>query len=197
MARWEPGTRDRLRAVALELFAAQGFEVTTTAEIAAAAGVTERTYFRHFADKREVLFGGQEQFQNGFVEGIVAAVPELDALGTVAAALTAAASFFPDEHRAHSRVRQSVIVANPALLERESLKMAALGEALGEALRRRGHPEPEASLAAQTAVTVFGVAFRQWLADGETRSLVEIEAEVWAGLRALVRPAAGGSGAPA
>ena len=62
MVRWEPGARERLQAAALELFAARGFEQTTAAEIAQSVGLTERTFFRHFSDKREVLFSGQQQF---------------------------------------------------------------------------------------------------------------------------------------
>ena len=75
MARWEPGARERLQAAALELFATRGFEQTTAAEIAQSVGLTERTFFRHFSDKREVLFYGQEQFLQAFLDGVQAAPP--------------------------------------------------------------------------------------------------------------------------
>ena len=76
MARWEPGTRDRLQRAALELFVERGFDETTVAEIAQAAGLTERTFFRHFADKREVIFDGQEDFSQAFLDGVQAARPD-------------------------------------------------------------------------------------------------------------------------
>ena len=75
MVRWEPGARERLQAAALELFATRGYEQTTAAEIAQSVGLTERTFFRHFSDKREVLFYGGEQFLQGFVDGVDAAPP--------------------------------------------------------------------------------------------------------------------------
>ena len=185
MVRWEPGAQVRLQVAALDLYASRGFEQTTAADIAQSVGLTERTFFRHFADKREVLFAGQEHFQQVFVDGVAAAPEEASALDAVAHALQAASSFFPDDRRAHSRQRQQIITANPGLHERELLKMAWLSAGIAEALRRRGVPEPQATLAAETGVTVFSVAYRQWLADGEERSLAAIEVEVLGEVRAL------------
>ena len=73
MTRWEPGAPERLAQAALELYAERGFEQTTVAEIAKRAGLTERTFFRHFTDKREVLFAGQDDFQRLFVTEVEAA----------------------------------------------------------------------------------------------------------------------------
>lgn len=185
MVRWEPGARERLRAAALDLYAERGFEQTTAADIALSVGLTERTFFRYFLDKREVLFAGQEQFQQVFIDGIVAAPSGLAALETVAFALREAASFFPDSRRAYSRLRQTVIAANPGLQERELLKMAGLSDGIAGALRERGIAEPRATLAAETGVTVFNLGFRQWIAEGEERSLSEIEVDLMAELRAL------------
>lgn len=185
MARWEPGTKERLQAAALELFDTRGFDVTTTADIAGAVGLTERTFFRHFADKREVLFSGQEYFQAGFLRGIVEAPADLGPLDAITCALDAAGDFFPDERRPHSRLRQRVIDENPALQERELLKMAGLSTLLARALRERGVTEPAATLAAETGKTVFGVAFSLWIAEGEERSLGEIEREVLGRLSAM------------
>jgi AcrR family transcriptional regulator len=178
MARWEPGARERLQAAALELFATRGFEQTTAAEIAQSVGLTERTFFRHFSDKREVLFYGQEQFLQAFADGMDAAPPDAAPLEVVASALREAASFFPDERRPYSRMRQSVIDQNPALQEREQHKLAGLAAAVAAALRARGVGEPAATLAAQSGATVFGIAFAQWIGDGETRSLAEIASGV-------------------
>lgn len=187
MVRWEPGTRERLRAAALELFASRGFDETTAADIAARAGVTERTFFRHYADKRDVLFLGEDEFVGSFTAGIAAAPADATAMELVAAALRSGASYFADERRASSRDRQAVIEANGALLEREHHKAAALGEALGTALRTHGVAEPSATLAAQVCATVFHISFQQWIADGETRSLDEIERSVLADFATLSR----------
>jgi len=189
MARWEPGARGRLRAAALELFADQGYDETTAAQIAARAGVTERTFFRHFDDKREVLFAGSEDFARAFLDGVRDAPPEAAPLDVVAHALTSVATFFPDERRDDSRGRWAVIHAHPALRERELLKLAGLAGVLATAMRERGVPDPAAVLASESAVTVFRVAFGRWLAVGEERSLVDLEREVLGELTALTTPA--------
>jgi AcrR family transcriptional regulator len=185
MARWQPGTSERLRAVALELFASRGYEQTTAADIAGTVGVTERTFFRHFSDKREVLFRGQEQLTEAFLGGVSAAPDDAAPMDLVGAALEAGAVLFPDERRAYSRLRQSVIDRNPALLERERHKMSGLAAAIGHALRARGVGEPAATLAAESARTVFGIAFTQWIREGEERSITDIEHELLAELRGL------------
>ena len=174
MVRWEPGTRARLRAAALELFATHGYERTTAAEIAESVGVSERTFFRHFADKREVLFDGQDQFVGAFAAGSAGAPPGAGPMEMVAAALHAVADHFPDERRPDSRLRQSVIDANPALGEREQQKLAVLATGLAAALRGRGVDEPAATLAARSGVTVFSVAFARWIAPDEDRSLADL-----------------------
>jgi AcrR family transcriptional regulator len=178
MARWEPGARERLQAAALELFATRGYEQTTAAEIAQSVGLTERTFFRHFSDKREVLFYGQEDFLQAFIDGMDAAPPGASPLEVVASALRAAASFFPDERRSYSRMRQSVIDQNPALRERELHKLAGLATTVAEALRARGSGEPAATLAAESGATVFGIAFGQWIREDERRSLADIASDV-------------------
>lgn len=189
MVRWEPGAKDRLRAAALDLYAERGFEQTTVTDIALAVGLTERTFFRYFSDKREVLFDGQEQLQQIFADGIAAAPTDLTAVDAVAHAIAQAATFFPDSQRPYSRVRQTIINANPGLQERELLKLAWLSRKMAAALRDRDIPEPQATLAAETGVTVFGVAFVQWIEDGETRSFADIAHNVFGELRTLTNPA--------
>ena len=188
MARWQPAARERLQAAALERFTEQGFDRTTVAEIAAAAGLTERTFFRYFADKREVLFTGQNEFEHLFLAGVDGA-EQGDPMAIVAAALEGAPAVVPDERRPWSRARQAVIDADPGLQERELLKLSALAVAMTAALRRRGVDATAAALTAETGVAVFRVAFAGWIADGEQRSLAELQRAVFAELRALVNTA--------
>ena len=185
MARWEPGAAERLQKAALELFATRGFEQTTATDIAQSVGLTARTFFRHFSDKREVLFHGQHLFVQAFLAGVDTAPPGASPIAIVVCVLRSAASLFPDERRSHSRTRQSVIDQNPALQERELHKLAGLATTLAEALRARGVEEPAATLAAQSGVTVFGVAFAQWIRAGEQRSLADIAEAVLSELLTL------------
>jgi AcrR family transcriptional regulator len=185
MTRWEPGTRERLGQAALELFSTRGFEQTTAAEIAESVGLTERTFFRHFADKREVLFDGQQQFLQAFLDGVDAAAPDAPPFEVVASALRSVGAFFGEERRALARTRQAVIDANPALQERERHKRATVAAAMREALHARGVADPAAAVAAETAATVFSIAFQQWIRPGEERPLTEIAATVLAEVRSF------------
>ncbi|MBD3144798.1 TetR family transcriptional regulator [Microbispora camponoti] len=187
MTRWEPGAAKRLQEAALELFATRGFEQTTATEIAQSVGLTERTFFRHFSDKREVLFHGQHLLAQAFLVGVETAPPDASPIEIVASALRSVTSFFPDERRHHSRSRQSVIDQNPALQERERHKLASLAAAVAGALHARGVDELAATLAAESGVTVFRIAFAQWLREDEQRSLADLTAEVLRELLSLTR----------
>src|SRR5271167_2704946 len=164
MGRWEPDARGRLAKAAMALYAEQGFEQTTAAEIAARAGLTERTFFRHFADKREVLFGGAAELEALLLEGVLAAPADAAPIEIVAAALRPVDELFT-ERRSLARRRQAIIDANPELQERELIKLARLAALLAAALRDRGVGEPDASLAAEAGIAVFRVGFEQWIAD--------------------------------
>jgi AcrR family transcriptional regulator len=174
---------------ALELFAAQGYERTTVADIAARAGVTERTFFRHFADKREALFDGSSTLQRLVVDAIEATPLGAAPIDVVGAAMQCSGSMLDEERRGWSRQRSAIIAADPALQERELLKLAALGAAAAEALRSRGVPEPAASLAADSGVTAFRIGFERWLADPPSGDLAHCVGEALAQLKAV---AAGG-----
>ena len=143
MARWEPDSRGRLEQAALALYGERGYESTTVAEIAARAGLTERTFFRHFADKREVLFWGAGALQDLLVDAVAGAPDSATPIGAVAAALEAAGAVL-QARRESARQRQAVIAANAELQERELIKLASLASALAEALRRRGVKDPAA-----------------------------------------------------
>lgn len=186
MARWLSGTAERLQNAALELFVARGYEQTTTADIAAAVGVTERTFFRHFSDKREVLFHGQQMLADAFLAGVHDAPPDASPMEVSVRALRSALSYFPDDRRPHSRIRQSVIDANPALQEREAHKLVGLGGRLAEALRARGVDDLAAEVAARAAIMAFGIAFATWVGDGDERPFDDIVTDVLAELTAVV-----------
>jgi AcrR family transcriptional regulator len=184
MGRWEPNASGRLREAAMELYVERGYEQTTVAEIAARAGLTARTFFRHFADKREVLFAGSDSLQDLLVSALHGAPGSASAMDAVSAALDAAAAAL-GAHREYSRRRQSVIAANAELRERELIKMASLSAALAEGLRRRGVTEPEASLAAEAGIAVLRVAFERWLGEPDDRGLAPVMRESLDRLRAL------------
>jgi AcrR family transcriptional regulator len=188
MGRWEPGAEGRFRAAAIELFAEIGYPQTTVAAIAERAGLTARTFFRYFADKREVLFSGSERLQQTMVEALSQAPAETSAVDAIAAALSKAGDFFDDERRPFARLRASVIAANPDLHERELIKMATLSSALAQALRKRRVEEPDASLLAEAGIAVFRIAFAQWVSATEHRAYVDIVNETLARFRRLTSP---------
>ena len=156
--------RVRMQRAALELFREHGFERTTAAQIAARAGVTERTYFRHFADKREVLFDGQEILRAALIASMADAPAVLGPLDVLFRAFHSVVPTL-EGNRAFAEPRQEVIAATPALQERELAKLAALGDALAEKLRSRRVPELQATLAARAGMVAFARATVAWLED--------------------------------
>jgi AcrR family transcriptional regulator len=186
MGRWDPDAEGRLRTAAMELFAELGYEQTSVAAIAERAGLTARTFFRYFSDKREVLFGGSQQLQDLMVSAIAQSPPKSSPLEAVAAALAVTADFFDGEgRRSFARQRHAVVSAHADLRERELIKLSKLSSALGEALRARRVAEPDASLAAESGIAIFHVVFRRWVARGERRSFNELLAESLARWQAL------------
>ena len=185
MGRWEPDAAGRFRQAAMELFGEIGYEQTTVAAIAERAGLTARTFFRLFADKREVLFNGSEQLQQLMLDALANAPAHATPLAAIAAALHAPEDFFSEERRPFSRARNAVIAVNGELLERELIKLARLSAALAGGLRERGVGEPDASLAAETGIAVFRVAFAQWVGETERRGYAEIIEASLARLRTL------------
>ncbi|MBL0886825.1 TetR/AcrR family transcriptional regulator [Myceligenerans indicum] len=186
MARWRPGSTGRLQQAAIELFTENGYDATTVAEIAERAGVTERTFFRHYGDKREVLFAGQQEFQSGFVDAITDAPPGTPAMELSARALDAASRALQEARgREHARARYAIISAHAPLREREQLKLAVLAQAVTDALVIRGIPDLPAHLAGDVVVSVFSTAFARWIAPGETRDLLDLQHEALAELANL------------
>jgi AcrR family transcriptional regulator len=169
----------------LELFAEKGFDQTTAAEIAARAGLTERTFFRHFADKREVLFGGSEVLKERIVAGVVNAPLNEAPLDAVGHGLEAAAVLLGEARRDLAALRHTVIITNPELRERELAKVADYAAEVAAALRQRGVTESQANLAAEAGMTVLRVALERWATGGDHRDLVDIMKESMADLRVV------------
>ncbi len=170
MGRWEPDAKSRLEGAALELYGDGGFEQTTVAEIAKRAGLTERTFFRYFSDKREVLFAGADRLKALLVNQVTEAPGSATPIEAVGSALQVAALLL-QENREFAQRRQNAITTNAELLERELIKLASLASALTDALRRRGVKEPAAPLAAEAGIAVFRVAFERWICETDQRSL--------------------------
>ena len=166
MKRSEPEARVRLQQAAVELFRERGYDRVTAAEIAGRAGVTERTFFRHFADKREVLFDGQAVLMDALTAAIADAPAELGPLDTLFQAFCSVTTLLED-NRPFSKPRQEVISATPALHERELSKLEVLSDALALAVRARGVPELPAALAARAGMACFAQATLAWLEDDQ------------------------------
>lgn len=189
MGRWQPGARDRLERAALELFVEQGFAATTVPQIAARAGLTTRTFFRHFADKREVLFAGEAELP-ALVGRLVADAPaSLGPMAVLAHGFEPFAAATFEGHAERLRMRRAVIDADEGLRERELRKLAALADAIRHGFRARGADELTAALAAETAVTVFRVSLGRWLDQGGERGLPEVFTETLGAFRSLAADA--------
>ncbi len=184
MGRWKPDAPGRLAQAAMELYVAQGFENTTVAEIAARAGLTERTFFRHFADKREVLFAGSESLAALLTDGVAQAPADASPIDAVGAALQAAGAML-QERGEWAAQRQAVIASNAELRERELIKLATLASALADALRRRGVKQPAASLTAEAGIAAFKVAFERWVQQPTKRNLPRLIRESLDQLKAI------------
>jgi AcrR family transcriptional regulator len=184
MGRWEPNARGRLEVAGLDLYSERGFEQTTVAEIAKRAGLTERTFFRYFADKREVLFSGASALQELLVSTVAHAPASTSPMDAVEGAILAAAALL-GERRDFAQKRQAVIVANAELRERELIKLASLGAAVAAELRRRGVSEPAASLSAEAGIAIFKVAFERWIDSRNEREFPSLISESLDQLRAV------------
>ncbi|OPF81848.1 TetR family transcriptional regulator [Streptomyces antioxidans] len=186
MARWEPNAQERLVRAALELFTEQGYDTTTVHEIADRAGLTKTTFFRHFRDKREVLFAGQNTHTRLLADAIGAAPGPATPLKAVRAALDALTATFTDDRREIGVRLRPVIAGHTELQERAALKRARLAGAMTDALHKRDVPEPTASLAAELGVRAFYDAFDQWADPANDRTLTELTRRTLDELRAAL-----------
>ena len=163
VSRWAPDARERLETAALDLFVENGYEETTVAQIADRAGLNRATFFRHFADKREVLFGGEDVLAGLFADGIRAAAPDATLTECLQAALAAIGVAITPRQRAKAAQRVRVLATNSEVQERGLLKHARIARSISTALRMRGADELTARLGAEVGLLAFSIAVERWL----------------------------------
>lgn len=186
MGRWEPNACERLQAAAMELFEEHGYDRTTVGDIAARAGLTERTFFRYFIDKREVLFARSAELEKNIVDGIASATQDATPLDAVTAAFEAAVSELQGRVDLQlMRARHELVMKHAEIRERELIKLASLATAVTKALRARGVSELAASLAAEAGIAVFKVGFARWINQGKPQAFAAHIRASMAALRAI------------
>ena len=184
MSRWPSGAQSRLERAALELFVEQGFAETTVPQITARAGLTTRTFFRHFADKREVLFAYQAELPTVVARVLADTPPSLGPMDAIMQGLQTVAAEI-ESQRTYLRTRHGIVETDDGLRERELRKQSVLSDAIRRELLKRGVDELTATLAAEIAVSVFGVAVTRWLDHDEQRPLSQVVNETFAALLTL------------
>lgn len=187
MGRWQPDAQKRLQQAAMELFAERGYAAVTTDEIARRAGLTKRTFFNHFTDKREVLFAGAKDFEDDVATRLAAVVDDLEPIDLALLAL-ARAGLELAAYSNFARARQELIASSDELRERDLIKMASLAACIAEALSQRGVPPRTADLTAQAAVAVFTAAYADWIEQGAEAQLPALMRQSLAELRRAVAP---------
>jgi AcrR family transcriptional regulator len=174
MARWQPDARERLERAAFELFVEQSFAATTVPQIAARAGLSTRTFFRHFADKRDALFADEHAVPAQAARIIAEAPASLSPLQIVTGGFDAVAEAQFSREKSYYIARHQIIQSDSGLGERQLRTQAALVEALRSGFVQRGSDPVDALLAAHITATVFGVAIGRWLAAETTEPLAAL-----------------------
>jgi AcrR family transcriptional regulator len=165
MGRWEADAGGRLQYAAMSLYFERGYDAVTVAEIAERAGLTKRTFFRHYADKREVLFAGAPAFQAGVSAAVSAAPDDASPVTAVIDALADTAGAQLAQYGEWARARRDLVESSADLRERSLIKSADLAAAIATALQERGVTPGQAVLTAHACVTAFTVGYDRW-ADG-------------------------------
>ena len=182
MPRWSPDAALRLEAAAMSLFERQGFAGTTVPQIAAAAGLTTRTFFRHFADKRDVLFLRDRELPQAVSDFMESVPEESSGAAMVRAGLTAACRGIHGWREPIAR-RRNIVRSEPALRERDLLRSHYLGRAIEESLTARGIDARQSHTLAAVAVTCFDLAMDRWLEGPEDSPLEDALTSVWSDMR--------------
>lgn len=176
MPRWKPNPQARLERAALELFSTQGFAETTVAQIAAHAGLTTRSFFRHFPDKREVLFAAEEEGSTAGAEDTTAFMTPTNLMQSIERGLLASASKY-EGRLEYLRTRQRVIESDEGLRERELRKRDDLSTAMIKDFKKLGVDDLKATLAAKIAVSIFSTAMTNWINQKSNKNLSEFVQE--------------------
>ena len=171
--RWKPDPKSRLYEAAVLLFAEQGYSATSTAAIAAAAGLTERTFFRHFQDKKEVLFRDEDQIRTLLVQAIGSARHAEPTVAVVIRGLNAVCDFL-QVHRDALRARSRIIQSSSDLQERERSKLTSWSSTVADAMMQRGTAREDAYIAAETGIALLNLAFRDWVENESTDMLARL-----------------------
>jgi AcrR family transcriptional regulator len=166
MVRWLPDARGRLGEAAMTLFFERGYDAVTVADIAEHAGLTKRSFFNHFADKREVVFAAADGFEASVLAELADAPEDLGPLDAAVWAFTQAAAPIA-EYPDLARARRELIDSAPELQERELMKLAATAANVADALVARGVARREAMFVARAATMVFTTAFDEWALEPE------------------------------
>lgn len=174
MPRWEPHAKQRLEQAALDLFAAVGYEKTTVSDIAARAGVTSRTYFRYYPDKREILFGGADQLRVRISCSLRDAPADLSPLAACLHAMSTCEELYDAHEHEDLRRRDTIIATSEELQEREARKLACIAADVADGLVGRGSDPADAELVADLAVAAFKHAARLWMDDPFTPYAVQL-----------------------
>lgn len=174
MSRWAPDAALRLENAALELFAEQGYADTTVPQIAARAGLTTRTFFRHFADKRDVLFLRERELPAVVASVLAGAPASLPPLDLVMFGLETLAAGGFEQWRPDIAARRAIIRSDDRLRERELLKSSVLSQEIGLALVQHGIDPDDAALLGSLAALVFDTALAEWLDGDGSQPLVEV-----------------------
>jgi len=181
MARWDPGTEERLQQAAVDLFRQYGYEQVTVTQIAERAGLTRRSFSRYFTDKREVLFAGSEQLAPAIAQEIDAAGPGTSPFAAILGALGKVGNLLA-AHVKQASERRAIIDASPELQERERTKLAGIASAIAQSLEQRRLNRGEALMLADIATVIFKHAFERWVSAAGQRSFDDCLREVsaWA-----------------
>lgn len=185
-------TATAIVAAALDLFSQRGYADVTVAEIAAVARVGERTLYRYFVDKEDILFAEDERWRQD-LRAAIDQQPSDAPPSTVLRGASATVARRLEDRREEVRRRSDVIAGAPALTARERIKHAAWEAVIAEGLHERGVPTTEARLLGRITVACFGEAMTRWLAqDGLPRSLGSELDATFVELAALAAVPAGG-----
>ena len=173
MSRWEPDARGRLLRAAIELFSERGYEATTAAQIATHANLTKTTLFRHFADKREILFQGQDILVVGATEGVLEAPEDSSPMELLRAGIASLCAAHSEDLRDVGRLLDPLLAKTPELQERATFKRSAISDALQQALHSRLADIRQAGLLADLGVRAYYEGYAAWMLADDTGALID------------------------